>query len=607
MAFIGPSLFLWLWLVAQHSTVWAQESSPKYEFRGVWIASVLNLDWPAQGVHPFFLESSINNMLDAHQEAGLNAVIFQVRPESDALYPSDLEPWSFWLTGEQGTAPDPFIDPLDLVLQETHRRGMELHAWFNPYRAIRGSGYENSPDHITVRNPEWTLTFGNLVLLNPGLQEVRDHVTNVIMDVIRRYDVDGVHFDDFFYPYPPNAITNQDAETFDQFNRGFTSIHDWRRDNVNLLVKQVSDSLKAVKPYLKFGISPFGIWRNGVPSGITGLDAANVIYGDALAWLEAETIDYIAPQLYWAFGGGQDYAKLAPWWASQRNGRHIYTGHGVYRSDANTFSGTLYSATEVPSQIRFNRAHGDIQGSIFFRSKNISNFSSKGFADTLATDLFRHPALPPVMEWKGQEPPVAPQNLAFTYGAMDELTLSWVRDPDQEGRETYAVYRVRSSQPPLPEFTIDDASNLLAVTGDTFLVDAPGIADSPYHYFVTSVSRNSIESEASNIVTLEGRAVAVEYEMPRFFEIYQNHPNPFSGSTEIEYRLARPAFVRLGVYNALGRQVTMLVDDERRPAGLHTVRWDGLDQNGNRVGSGTYYYVFMSEGYRNVKGMALVR
>ena len=242
-----------------------------------------------------------------------------------------------------------------------------------------------------------------------------------------------------------------------------------------------------------------------MPSGITGLDAANVIYGDAVAWLQDQTLDYITPQLYWAFGGGQDYGKLAPWWASQRNGRHIYTGHGVYRSDANTFSGTLYSASEVPNQIRFNRQHGDIQGSVFFRSKNLTNFSSKGFADTLATDLNKYPALPPPMEWKDMQAPEPPGTLTFEFETADAVRLSWERSP--EDRQKYAVYRVASMNPPLPEFAKEESRNLLAITGDRSFVDAPGIASLPYHYFVTSVSRNSIESTATNIVTLEGRAV----------------------------------------------------------------------------------------------------
>ena len=598
--------FLWMLSGLWKMPVFAQDSSPKYEFRGAWMASVLNLDWPAQGASASALTASLNEMLDKLQDAGINAVIFQVRAESDALYQPGLEPWSFWLTGEQGAAPDPFIDPLALVIEETHRRGMELHAWFNPYRAIRGSGYANSPDHITQTQPDWILTFGNLVLLDPGLQEVRDHVTNVIMDVVRRYNIDGIHFDDFFYPYPPNEITFEDINTFNTYNRGISNIEDWRRDNVNLFIEQVSDSLNAVKPYLKFGISPFGIWRNNVPRGIVGLDAVNVIYGDALAWLDAQTIDYIAPQLYWAFGGGQDYATLAPWWASQTNGRHIYTGHGLYRSDPNTFSGTLYSESEMPNQVRFNRSQENIQGSIFFRSKNITDFLSKGFADSLETDLFRHPALPPPMSWKDMQALPAPSNLEWVWNSSDVLTLTWDGEAGEE-RSKYAVYRVLAEQLVDPAFYIDDSRNLLAVTGDTFLVDTPGIAQAPYHYFVTSVSRNSVESLPSNIVTIEGRAVATEQETPVVTKLYQNFPNPFAEATFIRFHLDQPARVSLHVNNILGQRIATLIDDQHSPAGLRTMHWYGEDDSGKRLSSGTYYYVLSAGDYYEVKGMVMLR
>lgn len=569
------------------------------------MASVLNLDWPAQGASADALTASLNEMLDELQEAGINAVLFQVRSESDAIYEPGFEPWSFWFTGEQGRAPVPFIDPLTLIIEETHRRGMELHAWFNPYRAIRGSSYTNSSDHISQTQPDWTISFGNIVLLDPGLQEVRDHITTVIMDVTRRYDIDGVHFDDFFYPYPPNAITFEDINTFNSFNRGFTNIDDWRRDNVNLLIEQVSDSLKAVKSYLKFGISPFGIWKNGVPNGIVGLDASNIIYGDALAWLDAQTIDYIAPQLYWAFGGGQDYGSLAPWWAAQTNGRHIYTGHGLYRSDPNTFSGTLYSEREVPNQIRFNRSQGNIQGSIHFRTKNITDFHSKGFADSLKTDLYKHPALTPPMDWKGMEAPPPPENLNVVFNATDQVTLTW--DAPSADVSTFAIYRVLADRVDDPSFYIDDARNLLAVIGDTTLMDAPGIAQMPYHYFVTSVSRNSIESEASNSVQVQGRAVAVERELPAYAELQQNFPNPFSAETDIRFRLDRPAMVSLQVYNVLGQRVATLLDQHSMGSGLQSITWQGLDDAGNQLTAGTYYSVLTAGNFYGIKGMVLIR
>lgn len=268
----------------------AQSSNPKREFRGVWIASVINLDWPTSpGLSANTQKQQLIDLLDDLKELGFNAVVFQVRPECDALYNSSYEPWSYWLTGTQGKAPEPYYDPLEFAVEEAHKRGMELHAWFNPFRAVREVGnYQVSADHVSEKHPDWILTFDNLKILDPGLQEVRDYNTEVIMDVVRRYDIDGVHFDDYFYPYPPNQITDEDENTFLNNWRGFFNVGDWRRDNINIFIKQVHDAIAAEKPWVKFGISPFGIWRPGYPSGITGTDAYSVLYADATAWLQQQ-------------------------------------------------------------------------------------------------------------------------------------------------------------------------------------------------------------------------------------------------------------------------------------------------------------------------------
>ena len=611
MRTIGVVVGLFFFILVGVTSATAQPS-PKHEFRGAWIATVLNLDWPtSRGTNAALQQDRLVEMLDKLQEAGVNAVFFQVRSECDAMYASEIEPWSYWLTGEQGRAPEPFYDPLAFAIEEAHKRGMELHAWFNPYRSVRNTnGYMQDPSHVSVQHPEWILTFGTFKILNPGIPEVRDYVTSVITDVVRRYDIDGVHFDDFFYPYPPNQITNEDDATFAEYNRGFTNVGDWRRDNVNLFVAQVNDSIQVAKPWVKFGISPFGIWRNGTPSGITGLDAYNVIFGDATAWLNAESIDYVVPQLYWAFGGRQDYGKLAPWWASVRNGRHLYTGHGLYRSDANTFSGTLFAADEVPRQVRFNRDDPDIFGNVFFRAKNITLFPSKGFADSLKTDLYATPALTPPMAWKRNTPPAPPEELTVTSTGTEELTLDWGA-PNASGifapTRRYAVYRVRSSTEPDAATVIADGRNLLAVTGNTTLIDFPGIAADPYYYVVTSVSANSIESAASNVVSAEGRAVSVELEEPATFMLYQNYPNPFNPTTEICFSLDQTARVTLRVYNVLGQVVATLLDGTQKELGQHVAHWDGRADDGRTVGSGTYFYTLTVADRRATKAMVFVK
>ena len=614
----APARTLALCLVVA-AVVWPPAASaqfaPKHEFRGVWIATVHNLDWPSSrstfgGSQQ---RAQFVAMLDKLQATGVNAVFFQVRSESDALYDSPYEPWSYWLTGSQGVAPDPFYDPLTFAVEEARKRGMELHAWFNPYRAVGSSGYARHSSHVSVQHPEWTLSIGNLAVLNPGLQEVRDYVATVIADVVRRYDIDGVHFDDYFYPYPPYQIASQDIATFNADPRGFRSIRDWRRDNVNLLMAQVADSVHTIRSAVKFGISPFGIWKNGVPSGIVGLDAYNVIYADPVAWLEAGTVDYLAPQLYWAFGGGQDYAKLAPWWAERTGeaGRHLYTGHGLYRAERATFSGNLFSPSEIPRQVRFNRARDDISGSVFFRAKNISVFSSRGFADTLRTDLYRSPALTPPMDWKNLSAPGAPGALTFSRTDANQIMLSWTAPPAHATPEArrYVVYRMRSPTPPPTAFAIDDLNNLIAVTGETSFVDTPGMlaGTGPLHYFVTSISANSIESEASNVVSVDSDPLAVETEQPVAFTLFQSYPNPFRNGAEIRFSLRQPAEVTLRVYDSLGRVVTTLVNGAVQQPGTYRVQWDGRTASGAQPASGVYFYSLETPDFRQVKQMVLIK
>jgi uncharacterized lipoprotein YddW (UPF0748 family) len=486
----------------------AQDFPLKREFRGAWIATVINLDWPSSpGLDSGFQRGELIRLLDELQAAGINAIMFQVRSECDAMYVSAIEPWSYWLTGGQGRAPSPFYDPLEFAVQEAHKRGMELHAWFNPYRSVREVGsYTNAANHVSVLHPDWILTFQrvNLKLLDPGLPQVRQYLTSVVMDVVNRYDVDGVHFDDYFYPYPDNVrsfsgITTEDNATFASYSRGFTNRGDWRRDNINLLIKMIHDSIQVVKPFVKFGLSPFGIWRNGVPAGIVGLDAYNTIYCDALAWLQQQTIDYLTPQLYWPFGGGQDYGKLMPWWASQINGRHLYPGQAVYRIPN-------WNANEMPRQIRLNRqTTPNAPGSVFFRALNLRE-NPKGFTDSLKTNFYLYPALSPVMNWKEVVPPNAPQNLRYErIAGTGSAGLRWetpAKAADGDTAFRYVVYRFDHAI--IQPSELDDASKIVAIAGSSFNAPkTPPPSHTPYYYTVTALDRNANESlPASAIMVL---------------------------------------------------------------------------------------------------------
>lgn len=507
-------LIILVFYLSTQLNVLSKSDLPKREFRGAWIATVVNLDWPSpQNINPVAQRTELVILLDELKEAGINAVIFQVRSECDALYESTIEPWSYWLTGKQGEAPKPFYDPLEFAIAEAHKRGMELHAWFNPYRAIRRTGtYVIDSNHVSVKHPDWILSFpaypsGKQKILDPGLSEVRNYVTSVIMDVVYRYDVDGVHFDDYFYPYPDSrinfsGINNEDYQTFANYSRGFKNRGDWRRDNVNLLVKMVYDSIQAVKPYVKFGISPFGIWKWGVPTGIKGLDAYNDIYCDALAWLDQKNVDYLTPQLYWPFGGGQDYGKLLPWWASKVNGRHLYPGQAPYRINNVT---KPWTSTEMPNQIRLNRRTSNVFGSVFFRATFGVLDNQKGFTDSLKTYFYRYPALVPVMAWKDSIPPNMPQNLRYErLSSTGPAGLHWdtpaiAADGDSANR--YVIYRFDRAD--IKPDDINDPGKILLIQGGrTCIPETPPDTNDSYYYVVTALDRNSNESTMSRMLQL---------------------------------------------------------------------------------------------------------
>ena len=281
---------------------------PKYEFRAAWIATVENIDWPSKkGLSVDSQKVEFIRQLDMHRRNGLNAVVVQIRPAADALYPSSYEPWSEWLTGAQGRPPSPYYDPLEFMIEETHKRGMEFHAWCNPYRAVFAIGKSSIvPDHITRQHPDWFVRFGNTLYFDPGNKEVQQYVTTVIRDIVRRYDIDGLHFDDYFYPYdifedrPGHDFP--DKASYAKYGNGMTE-GDWRRSNTDSIIVQVGRAIKEEKPHCKFGISPFGIWRNKrtdpegseTQAGQTNYDN---LYADILLWLKNGWIDYVAPQIY---------------------------------------------------------------------------------------------------------------------------------------------------------------------------------------------------------------------------------------------------------------------------------------------------------------------
>lgn len=378
-------------------------SQPEYEFRGVWIATVDNIDWPQKGMRTVYSQKAeFIRQLEQHKKNGMNAVIAQVRPSADAFYPSSLEPWSEWLTGVQGRSPSPYYDPLQFMIDETHKRGMEFHAWLNPYRAnfnIRSASI--AKNHITRIHPEWFLTYGDKKYFDPGNKKAQQHVINVVKDLVRRYDIDAVHMDDYFYPY---RISGKEFPDHASYKRSGTKLSrdDWRRSNVDSIIKSLNIAIKTEKPYCKFGISPFGVWRNketdpkgsNTRAGQTNYDD---LYADILLWLEEGWIDYVAPQLYWEIGHKlADYEELINWWSRHSYGRHVYIGHGIYRS--NERNPAWKNPNELPNQLKLLRQTPNVKGSIYFSSTSFDR-NPNGWNDSLRSNYYKNPAMIPEMDW----------------------------------------------------------------------------------------------------------------------------------------------------------------------------------------------------------------
>jgi uncharacterized lipoprotein YddW (UPF0748 family) len=373
------------------------------EFRAAWIATVDNIDWPTKGNWDADSQKAeFIRIIDMHKQNGLNALVVQIRPATDAFYPSPYEPWSEWLTGKQGSPPQPYYDPLQFMIEECHKRGFEFHAWMNPYRAVFDTKKLNqlATTHVTKIHPEWFLTYGDKRYFDPGNKEAQKFVTNIVKDVVTRYDVDAIHFDDYFYPYKIKGREFPDSKTYSQYGNGLSK-DDWRRSNCDSIIINLSRVIKKVNPKCKFGISPFGVWRNidKDPDGSNTIGATtnyDDLYADILLWLKKGWIDYVAPQLYWEFEHKIGaYQTLLDWWGQHSFGKHLYIGLAIYRANSNV---NWKDKTQLPRQIEALRNNKNVQGMIFFSSKNF-NSNPNGWSDEIRYNYFKEPATIPEMEW----------------------------------------------------------------------------------------------------------------------------------------------------------------------------------------------------------------
>ncbi|WP_423735037.1 family 10 glycosylhydrolase [Chitinophaga caseinilytica] len=513
-----PGILRTLLLCSLFPAVTLAQSPPKRELRGAWVATYLNIDWPNKTQTPAQQRAAFIAIADHHRATGLNALYVQVRSQCDALYPSDLEPWSADVTGTQGAPPSTPWDPLAFAIEECHKRGMEFHAWINPYRAVGNSnnlpGFANS--HVAKTHPEWLLSQGTLRVLDPGLPPVRDHISAVISDILHRYDVDGIHFDDYFYPpnAPAGTAPYNDSATFADYPRGFTVKNDWRRDNVNLLIQRVYDSVKTIKPWVKFGVSPSGIYRNStnpdIGSPTSGLEHYTTLYADTKRWLQEGWVDYIMPQVYWWIGQpGANYGVIVPWWNNQANGRHIYIGIAGYKMGDAAAGAGWTDSTQIPRQIRMNRSHANVYGQSVYNTTSMRVNTRKGFRDSLRLFMYAKPALLPAMKWRDSIAPAAPFGL-YAEQAGDDVRLLWWHNGDPQDQlnraRQFAVYRSTT-----PAIDTGDMGQLLAVTpmDSIAYTDTSALPGVTYYYAVTALDRYHNESPRSALAanlapTLQG-------------------------------------------------------------------------------------------------------
>lgn len=473
---------------------------PKREFRGMWIATVVNIDWPSSANLPVDKQKSeLLALLDMAHSSGINAIMLQVRPAADAFYAKSTEPWSRWLTGKQGVGPDPAYDPLEFAITEAHKRGMELHAWFNPYRATFDGNFKSlCTCHITNQVPSWFFTYGGIKLFNPGIPDVRDYIVKVIMNVVDNYNIDGVHMDDYFYPYSIPGQRINDEQAFHAYGGGFTDIKDWRRNNVDLLIQTLSDSIHKHKPFMKFGIAPFGIWKNARqdPEGseTQGGNSYYELYADTRKWLQEGWIDYVAPQLYWSMGYRlASFDKLIDWWSDNTYGRHLYVGQAPYRA-FEPHSYAFHHATELPNEIRYLRDNDRVQGSVFFSANSLMK-DPLGFTDSLRTDFYKYPALPPAMEWLDSIAPNPPKSLIAKVN-LKSVSLSWQTPDTAEDKQVaygYVIYRFKVTD----TVNLDDPKYILHIQYNalTQYVDDTVERNQHYIYVVTALDRMKNESD----------------------------------------------------------------------------------------------------------------
>jgi len=469
------------------------QAQPKREFRGAWIQCV---NGQFQGLSTQTIQETLTYQLDELQKDGCNAIIFQVRPECDALYASNLEPWSRFLTGQQGKAPSPYWDPLQWMIEQCHARNMELHAWINPYRAKTKGTTSVSVNHVVYQHPERCFDYDGQKILNPGIPENRDYICQVARDIVSRYDIDGIHMDDYFYPYPVSGMPIPDDQQFQQYSNGIADRGDWRRHNVNLFIKQFYETVHAVKPWVKVGISPFGIYRNKRSSEIgsqtNGLQNYDDLYADILLWVNNGWLDYCVPQVYWEIGNkAADYDTLVRWWAQYASARPLYIGEDIERTVKARHPQNPERHQQEAKQILRDQLPA-IKGSVLWYAKAaVDNVG--GYGTMLRQQYWRNPALQPTMPFLDKKAPKKPRSVRPVWTA-DGYILFWTAPKGTKWDDVatrYVVYRFAPDE----AINTESTSHIVAITNQTFLKLPYADGRQTYTYIVTALDRLQNESK----------------------------------------------------------------------------------------------------------------
>lgn len=468
------------------------EGKDKREFRGAWIQTAFQGEY--KDMTPVQMQKDFVRKLNYLQACGINAIVFQVRPEADAFYQSDIEPWSRFYTGQQGVAPAGNFDVMAFLIEECHKRNMEFHAWLNPYRASTAGNTRFADSHIYNKHPEWFVTYNKQILFDPGLPESRQFICRVVRDIVSRYDVDAIHMDDYFYPYPAAGIPFPDDKSFRKYGlkKGYTEAKrtDWRRENVNTLISELKRTILLTKPWVRFGISPFGIYRNkkstpdGSGSNTNGLQNYDDLYADITYWVKQGWIDYNIPQIYWEIDHpAADYITLIKWWNQHANGGHLYIGQDVART---------MKAGQLTRKMRYERALPNVKGNCFWPANEIL-WNNKGVADSLKRNYHRYPALIPAYTHMHDRAPKKVKKLKTEWTA-DGYLLHWKADQSPTNPELasyFVVYRFEEKEP----IDLSNSAKIVKITRETRYLMPYDNGSKKYYYIVTAVDRFHNESK----------------------------------------------------------------------------------------------------------------